>query len=627
MLLYRTPQGALSYDPPSYVVFGRQRVTVEEFRAGKLDDALLDAFGLAPLVVSLARLEVETAGIPIESLADEHAGRPQVERTWSFARGVPCAVRILGRHVSARAGDVDYQATFEVHLANGFPAALAERLGADVVDAVNASVTALAPLPCMCHTGAVEMSQHGTLMSIASKQDPRAPVECEAAVARCTVCGQGWLFEWYGDSHYSFTYSASELTKKHGVSEEEMVAILADLRAGNPVTVAKSRGATTYLALTDGNFRIDEDEDGSGEERTISEATMRWYVQHSPEIFVEALRKPLRAALRDALYAATTPETRAVARDRLDQLLIYGPSVHHVDLVSAFLAWPERAPDADTFAGKSGNDLYHAVMSAIGYDQTNEAGGKFGLRFIEAVVAMMGNDDLPDLRTTRADFRKLAGDEKAATGYEQQMRTQTFGPPMPYEKIIWSFLEPLPEAELRNDIWPIVSRLLESSDVNVRGCALEFMAWWSDGKDLTLPRLLEVAETRPELFDDEKHQYVTIRSELASALCSFTGTDADEARLAAIAKRLCEKEVLYSVDYRMGRSYPDWVIERTKVWADHPLWFHNAGSGIARHHPDKVIPFLEAVRGFPREEREGILSRVREACTIDPNELKRAIDL
>lgn len=673
MLLYRTQQGALNYDPPSYVDFGRQRVTVEEFRAGKLDDALLERFGLAPLVESLGRLEVASRNLQVSSTAGDHADRSPVQRTWSFGRGNPCAVWIRGRRVSAMAGDISYEAPFEIHLATGFPAALAERLGEDIVARVNGAVGSLAPLPCMCHTGAFELSHHGSLDILASKSDPRAPVEVQATVARCTVCGQGWLFESSGDSHYSFTYSAREFEPKAGLSDEEIEAIMADMRAGYPVTVSKSRGQTTYLALTDGNFRIDDWEDGQGEERPISAAAMRSYIVYSPDTYIDVLRKPLRPVLRDALYAATTPETRLAARDRLDQLLIYGPGpVHHADLTYAFLAWPEEAPNPDLFKDLDGTSVYHAIMSTIGYDQTNEAGGQYGLRFFEAMVAMTGNQAMRGLELARADFYERVGNFEAAkkdleveasnydppytansaesakrqlerlrrkelnvklgipvedSEIEGQMRRQNCGPPNQGDTLVWNFLESYPADVLRERVWPIASQLLECDDVNVRGRTLEFLGWWSDGQALWIPRLLEVAETKPELYDDQVDQFVTIRSELSSALTFWTDNDDYDKRRAAIQKRLCEKEVLYSADHQMGKHYPDFVIQRLAVWADHGLWFHNASDWLARYHPETVMPFLEAARVLPKEDREAVLKRVTESCKLDPVEMKRAIDL
>lgn len=421
VILYRSPKGALAYSAPSDVTFGRHRVSVDELRAGKLDPVLLDAFGLVPLVEARARLEIAVVGYAVEDRSAEHAGRPRVKRRWDYTPEDPRRIWIDGRTVSAGVGATMYEAPFEVHAATGFPAELAERLGAEAVAEVDAAVAALAPLPCMCHTGVFRMDQHGSLGTLATMSDPRAQFDTQASVALCSVCNQGWTFASRSDADFNYTYEEHAFEPTFGFSEEEVLAILGDLRAGHSVTVGKSRGATTWLALPDGSFRIDESEDNSGTETPLTENQMRGYIAQEPTVFIDSLRRPLRPQLRDALWAATTPETRAAARAKLAEFLAYGPSLGQTtDLLDAVLAWPEEKPSAEQVAAmfnqdRSGNDLYHAIVSAVGYGSLGPETAEFGLRFLQTCVAMMGSEDtFRDLRRNRATFYAMKGDHRSA---------------------------------------------------------------------------------------------------------------------------------------------------------------------------------------------------------------------
>jgi hypothetical protein len=135
--------------------------------------------------------------------------RPQVPRVFSFGRGDPRCVWIFGRQVSASADGLSGDASFEDFLVHGFPPDIAAKLGAECVARVTAAVSSLAPLPCMCETGAETVEQHGTIEHLASADNPESYVDDRASCGRCRVCGRIWTFEVSGDPYYEMHYRAT----------------------------------------------------------------------------------------------------------------------------------------------------------------------------------------------------------------------------------------------------------------------------------------------------------------------------------------------------------------------------------------------------------------------------------
>lgn len=394
MILHRSRDGVISSMFPSVTLRAgskRRRVTQGAFREGALDDAILGAFDLKALVEAHARDTISTRGLWLKRGAPP-ADRPAVQRTWSFGRGDPRCVWIRGRTVSATAYDDRYEAAFDAHLANGFPARLAEALGADVLDAVRTAVLALAPLECFCGTNADQMDHWDTLETLVTRWDPRAPVDMQAAAAHCKVCHQGWTFEWGGDSHYSYTYAATPLSPFVGFTSDEVDRIVAGVRAGAEVMIGVSRSHTTYRGK-DGAIVAEDFDEGATQESPCSEDTLRRVIADEPESFLEVLRAPLRTNLRNALLSNTN------ANEALGALLSYGECLHEVELLEAVL---EGTPPP--IEGKTGLDVYHAIMGAIGYQTKSVAAGQFGLR----VFAALEGTNMPSLEEYRAAFRAMA---------------------------------------------------------------------------------------------------------------------------------------------------------------------------------------------------------------------------
>jgi hypothetical protein len=159
-----------------------------------------------------ARLEVEAALLDpheVEPSHDEIAGRPKVARYYSdnLGRGASTwNVWLFGRQVIVDVrGEPRVECSFRELLATGLTAASAERIGPQAAVILD-GMRRLDELPCMCGTGVERASQHGSLRTLASDQDPSATIEHRVTVARCTVCGRGWTFIESGDPHYAYRY-------------------------------------------------------------------------------------------------------------------------------------------------------------------------------------------------------------------------------------------------------------------------------------------------------------------------------------------------------------------------------------------------------------------------------------
>jgi hypothetical protein len=416
VLLHRSEKGVITWTTPFIYLRARpdlmaaKKVGLGELE--KLDGAILEAFGLTALVDAHARAKVANGYMMRMTDAGD---RPSVQRTWSFGRGDPRAVWIRGRTVKATAGGTDFEAAFDAF--DGFPAALNDALGTEVGAAVRAAVDALKPLPCFCHTGVQSLEEHDALETIVVKFDPRAPVDSNAAVARCRVCEQGWTFEWSGDSHYGFTYSATPFIAQVGYSPEELDRLVnAFSRGWTPeVTIGVSRCHTTYRGK-DGQAYAEDFDEGMTEEKPISERTLRYVVASDPDAFLPAIRIDAQVDFEQALR-----EDAADLREKLGELLRYGDFT-----ASPELLWPDaELPPGFPGMERTGNDVYHAVLSTNRY-QKNGAAGRFGIQVCRR-LAEKGHDKMPEFRLYRAEFHLLVDDWASALEdlkWEQSQRKE-----------------------------------------------------------------------------------------------------------------------------------------------------------------------------------------------------------
>jgi len=421
MLLHRSPRGViLSTDSRTITVWAAEadrvvgREPLAAFREGALDAVIAEAFDVVTLAEVLAREIQRARGVEIRR-SGSHAGRIAVNRTWTSGAGDPRMVWILGRTVCASNGVLDYEASFDVHLAHGFPTALADDMGPEVVEDVRAAVAILAPLPCLCDTGTNGPHHHDALETLVAKETPRGDRVVRATVARCTVCGAGWTFVWEGDERRGFS-TTRPFFPFVTLDDGEVDRVVAGIRGGAEVIVGGSRCHTTYRAGEGGALVAEDFDEGQTDERPCAEATLRAVVVAHPDAFLPVLREPPLRRFREALVGPRANMHHA--RDRLPAVVAYGDPFSRVDLLEAVLAWPEVRPAPEAFeeatTGLTGLDLYHAVMSAIGYGAKSAAAGAFGLRFYSAIAAMRSAKPIPRFRRYRAAFREMTGDLRGA---------------------------------------------------------------------------------------------------------------------------------------------------------------------------------------------------------------------
>lgn len=127
-------------------------------------------------------------------------GRPGICYSDGFGRGVRGGWWLFGRTLRLSGADGTQDADVDLVAVSGLPAdhGLRPELAASAL----AAARARAPLPCACGTGAPSPEHHGSVRTLASAQDTRAPVEVRAQVGACTVCGARWVFEYAGDPYY-----------------------------------------------------------------------------------------------------------------------------------------------------------------------------------------------------------------------------------------------------------------------------------------------------------------------------------------------------------------------------------------------------------------------------------------
>jgi hypothetical protein len=175
--------------------------------------AVAEAIGLDETVVALAWAWEHTMSPAERALFPEpdsssYAGRPHVSFSWSRGRGVPGAMWIVGRTLRVSLPGVPNgpDVPFDTLLASGLPAPWKSAMPEDWAIRVMESIRLLAPLPCFCGTGFERAHEHDALALGPRVQHPSAPIDFHVTAARCRVCGERWLLEESGDSHYEYHY-------------------------------------------------------------------------------------------------------------------------------------------------------------------------------------------------------------------------------------------------------------------------------------------------------------------------------------------------------------------------------------------------------------------------------------
>lgn len=193
---------------------------------------------------------------------------------------------------------------------------------------------------------------------------------------------------------------------------------------------------------------------------------------------------------------------------------------------------------------------------------------------------------------------------------EALLRARRRGPPAPYESTPWDFTCHWDDHAMRTRVWPIVRRLLVDADEIVRARAVELVRLWDAGADMTLPRLLEVATSHPDLYGDQAPEGTTLRRELAFALSNRARPE-NATQVAALLRDMSAHEVLETAALLVGRHDPGFVLDRARAWGEaQARWFANAAGSIAMFRRDALLPTLEAFRGFGNASKERILEQV-----------------
>ena len=213
-----------------------------------------------------------------------------------------------------------------------------------------------------------------------------------------------------------------------------------------------------------------------------------------------------------------------------------------------------------------------------------------------------------------APMEPLPGTEREL---EKLLPDSRFGPPAPDEATPWDFVLQWTEADLRARVWPTISRLLLDDDDRVRERALEFIANWHDGADVTTQRLLEVAEQHLQLFAKQAPDGVPLREKLARALANRARVDGP--RVAAILRRLAsDTPVGGGAATVLGMYEPGFVTAQAARWEDRALTFiDEAAQSLALFRRDAVLPFLRAVRHLSEPSRSQLLATIESAMKRD----------
>ncbi len=201
---------------------------------------------------------------------------------------------------------------------------------------------------------------------------------------------------------------------------------------------------------------------------------------------------------------------------------------------------------------------------------------------------------------------------------EALLRDRRFGPPPPDDATPWEFVLRWPDATVRNRAWPIISRLLTDDDERVRARAIELVRVWSAGAELTMPRLLGVAERHPELYGDQAPDGIPLRHELAFALSN--GVDERNGpRVATVLKGLAANQPIGGgAASVLGRYEPEFVASQAFLWGDAQVsWIVEATRTLALFRRDELVTFLHALRGLSRATRTRVLEVVEEYIKRD----------
>lgn len=273
------------------------------------------------------------------------------------------------------------------------------------------------PRSCMCDSRLERVEQHPTLEKLVTYLDSRNLADMRAnpydedgrVIAVCTVCRQPWMFTWKGVPETRW-YAAAEWHLAMPFGKKEADVIGEALRAGGEINVGSGRCFYIYRGTNDG-FVCEAWDDGTSETSACSEESLRDVIGREFPSFLPFVQRPFAEKLRAAVLEGRD------AIGHLGDLVTYRHTVHHADELAALLEWPEKKPAMDLrlkiASELTGNGVYHALLSAIGYGPNTAAVGRAGLRLLDALVGIRGNEEIPDLEDYRKTFREMNAAEPA----------------------------------------------------------------------------------------------------------------------------------------------------------------------------------------------------------------------
>lgn len=192
-----------------------------------------------------------------------------------------------------------------------------------------------------------------------------------------------------------------------GFSPEQVAEILELMRGGETVQIGGSRAHATYL-YRDGAWRLEDFDEGYVQEYACSEVELRRLIRREPRVFRALLQRPRWARFSDAFLAGEG--SRALAL--LDEALRYGDSLHHGQVLRAFLLDRATRSQLRWIREKlHGYTAYHVFMEAACWDQDPATAAK-GVLFVDRLIGLAG--EVPGAYEVRATFQEAAGEREAA---------------------------------------------------------------------------------------------------------------------------------------------------------------------------------------------------------------------
>lgn len=209
-----------------------------------------------------------------------------------------------------------------------------------------------------------------------------------------------------------------------------------------------------------------------------------------------------------------------------------------------------------------------------------------------------------------SDF-ELSDDVTAA---QDELRRLAHQPPSsPSDLSPWDFLRRLPRQRQLSVVWPAVKVLAADGDPEVRALALDMIMDLRDPPPdvarALVDRLLELATSERARF-----KTVALAQRLQHALANRVAGSTRESEITGHILDVAAN-VGYVFDDSAGAVLGKWAPDAlapiaTRTNSASPRFWTNAASSVAVYHRDRLLGFLQALRGLPASSREEICAQV-----------------